>query len=67
MSHRHGTESISDKVLLWAMAKGSMNAKTAFLHNITDAGVTLAVLLGGAAIYWLEWNWVDPSSTCRSG
>lgn len=49
--------------LLWAMAKGSMNAKAAFLHNLTDAGASLAVLLGGAAIYWLEWTWVDPALT----
>lgn len=49
--------------LLWAMAKGSMNAKAAFLHNLTDAGASLAVLLGGAAIYWLGWNWVDPALT----
>ena len=49
--------------LLWAMAKGSMNAKAAFLHNLTDAGASVAVLLGGAAIYWLDWTWVDPSLT----
>jgi len=49
--------------LLWAMAKGSMNAKAAFLHNLTDAGASVAVLLGGAAIYWLGWTWVDPSLT----
>lgn len=49
--------------LLWAMAKGSMNAKAAFLHNLTDAGASVAVLIGGAAIYWLDWVWVDPALT----
>ena len=49
--------------LLWSMAKGSMNAKAAFLHNLTDAGASVAVLLGGAAIYWLDWLWVDPTLT----
>lgn len=49
--------------LLWSMSKGSLNVKAAFLHNLTDAGASIAVLLGGAAIYWLEWNWVDPLLT----
>lgn len=49
--------------LLWAMSKGSLNVKAAFLHNLTDAGASLAVLLGGATIYWLNWNWVDPLLT----
>lgn len=49
--------------LLWSMSKGSMNVKAAFLHNLTDAGASFAVLAGGAAIYWLEWGWVDPTLT----
>jgi len=49
--------------LLWAMSKGSLNVKAAFLHNLTDAGASLAVLLGGAMIFWLNWTWVDPVLT----
>jgi cobalt-zinc-cadmium efflux system protein len=49
--------------LLWAMSKGSLNVKAAFLHNLTDAGASLAVLVGGATIYWLDWTWVDPTLT----
>lgn len=49
--------------LLWAMSKGSVNVRAAFLHNLTDAGASLAVLIGGAAIYWLDWTWVDPVLT----
>lgn len=49
--------------LLWAMSKGSLNVKAAFIHNLTDAIASVAVLLGGAAIYWLDWNWVDPILT----
>ncbi len=49
--------------LLWAMSKGSLNVKAAFLHNLTDAGASVAVLIGGAAIYWLDWRWVDPLLT----
>lgn len=49
--------------LLWAMSRGSLNVKAAFLHNLTDAAASLAVLLGGAAIHWLDWNWIDPLLT----
>ena len=49
--------------LLWSMSKGSLNVKAAFLHNLTDAGASVAVLLGGAAILWLNWTWVDPVLT----
>lgn len=49
--------------LLWGMSKGSVNVRAAFLHNLTDAGASLAVALGGAAIFWLEWSWVDPVLT----
>ncbi len=49
--------------LLWSMSKGSLNVKAAFLHNLTDAAASLAVLAGGAAITWLEWKWVDPVLT----
>ncbi|MDF3129433.1 cation diffusion facilitator family transporter [Kiritimatiellaeota bacterium B1221] len=49
--------------LLWSMSKGSLNVKAAFLHNLTDAAASLAVLAGGAAITWLDWSWVDPVLT----
>lgn len=49
--------------LLWAMSKGSMNVKAAFLHNITDAAASVAVLLGGAAIFFFDWAWIDPTLT----
>jgi cobalt-zinc-cadmium efflux system protein len=49
--------------LLWAMSKGSLNVRAAFLHNLTDAGASVAVLLGGAAILWFDWTWVDPVLT----
>ncbi len=49
--------------LLWAMSKGSLNVRAAFLHNLTDAAASLAVMAGGAAVYWLSWDWVDPALT----
>ena len=57
---------VVDLVTVWllrAMSKGSLNVKAAFLHNLTDAGASVAVLAGGAAIYWLNWSWVDSALT----
>ena len=49
--------------LLWAMSKGSLNVRAAFVHNLTDALASVAVLAGGAAVHFLQWNWVDPVLT----
>jgi cobalt-zinc-cadmium efflux system protein len=46
--------------LLWAMSKGSLNVKAAFLHNLSDAGASLVVLLGGGAILLWDVPWLDP-------
>ena len=45
------------------MSKGSLNVKAAFLHNLTDAGASVAVLAGGAMVFWLDWTSVDPLLT----
>lgn len=61
-----GVAILVDVVTVWllgAMAKGNLNMKAAFLHKLTDAGASVAVLLGGAAIYWLDWIWLDPVLT----
>lgn len=49
--------------LLWSMSRGSLNVKAAFFHNLTDAAASVAVLLGGAAVLWLGWSWIDPLLT----
>lgn len=50
-------------LLLWTMSRGSLNVRTAFIHNLVDAFGSLAVLLGAAAVIWLDWWWVDPLLT----
>lgn len=50
-------------LLLWSQSKGNLNFRAAFLHNLTDAGTSLVVLGGGAMVFWLGWNWVDPVLT----
>jgi cobalt-zinc-cadmium efflux system protein len=37
-----------------------LNIRGAFLHMAADAAVSLGVVLSGALILWLGWNWVDP-------
>jgi len=49
--------------LLWSMSKGNLNVRAAFLHNLADAAASVAVLLGGAAVYWFDWYWIDPLLT----
>lgn len=51
---------IGTVVLLFSMRKGSVNTRAAFLHNLSDALVSLAVLAGGAAIVIWNVTWVDP-------
>ncbi|MEM9644391.1 MAG: cation diffusion facilitator family transporter [Planctomycetota bacterium] len=49
--------------LLWAMSRGSLNVRTAFVHNLVDAAGSLAVLLGAWIITTTGWTWVDPALT----
>ncbi len=50
-------------LLLWAMSRGSLNVRAAFIHNLVDALGSVAVLIGAAAVIWLQWNWIDPLLT----
>ncbi len=47
--------------LLWATSKDSLNVKAAFLHNASDAAASIAVLLGGLAMLYFGWTWLDPA------
>ncbi|MDD3028901.1 MAG: cation diffusion facilitator family transporter [Alphaproteobacteria bacterium] len=37
-----------------------LNAEGAFLHMMTDAAVSLGVVLGGVVVFFTGWAWVDP-------
>lgn len=54
---------VGTALLLWAMAKGSMNVRAAFVHNLIDALGSIAVLVGAGFVIWLDWTWVDPVLT----
>lgn len=54
---------VATAALLWVMSRGSLNVRAAFVHNLTDAAASVAVLLGGVAIIYLDAYWVDPALT----
>lgn len=54
---------VGTAVLLWAMSKGSLNVRAAFIHNLVDTLGSVAVLIGAGAIIWLDWTWIDPVLT----
>ena len=40
-------------------SEGSMNMRSAYLHLFTDMMTSIAVLIGGFAIKYLGWYWID--------
>lgn len=50
-------------LLVRAQAKDSLNLRAAFLHNLTDAGASAAVIIGGLAVAMYGWMWVDGALT----
>ena len=49
--------------LTYAMQKGSHNIRALFLHNLSDALASVAVIVGGALIILYDMRWVDPAIT----
>ncbi|HKU95057.1 MAG TPA: cation diffusion facilitator family transporter [Vineibacter sp.] len=47
-------------LMFMAGRKGDLNIKGAYLHMMADAGVSLGVVIAGAAIMLTGWNWLDP-------
>ncbi|WP_151086774.1 cation diffusion facilitator family transporter [Hymenobacter baengnokdamensis] len=46
--------------LFRAGQKGDINVRGAYLHMLTDAVVSLGVVVGGAITYFTHWTWLDP-------
>ncbi len=40
--------------------KSDVNVRGAYLHMLTDALVSLGVVVGGAITYFTHWTWLDP-------
>jgi cobalt-zinc-cadmium efflux system protein len=50
-------------LLTYSMQKGSVNIRALFLHNLSDALASVAVILGGSLILLYDMRWVDPLIT----
>lgn len=42
------------------MRKSELNSRSAYLHMLSDAGVSVGVVLGGLAIHFTGLSWIDP-------
>lgn len=54
---------LATAALVYRMSKDSVNIRAAFLHNLADAGVSVAVIFGGLLIWAFGWNLADPILT----
>lgn len=50
-------------LLTWTIQKGSVNIRALFLHNLSDALASVAVVAGGILILLYDIRWVDPAIT----
>ena len=50
-------------LLTYSMQKGSVNIRALFLHNLSDALSSVAVIVGGTLILAYDIRWVDPAIT----
>lgn len=49
--------------LVYRLSKDSVNIRAAFMHNLADAAVSVAVIIGGLLIWAFGWNLADPILT----
>ncbi|KFE35913.1 cation diffusion facilitator family transporter [Thioclava atlantica] len=54
---------LATAALTFALSKHSLNIRAAFLHNLADAGASVAVIVGGVLILLYDWRLVDPVLT----
>ena len=50
-------------MLTYSMQKGSVNIRALFLHNLSDALSSVAVIVGGTLILLYDLRWIDPAIT----
>lgn len=54
---------IATAVLTYRMSAGSLNIRAAFLHNVSDALASIAVIVVGVLVLIFEWYWTDLVAT----
>jgi cobalt-zinc-cadmium efflux system protein len=50
---------MSTAALLYALSRGNMNVRAAYLHNLGDSLSSLGVIVAGVLILWFDVVWVD--------
>ena len=50
-------------LLTYSMQRGSVNIRALFLHNLSDALASIAVIVGGTLILLYDVRWIDPAIT----
>lgn len=54
---------IATAALTYPMSKESLNIKAAFLHNVSDALASVAVVASGTLVVLFDWYWTDLAAT----
>jgi cobalt-zinc-cadmium efflux system protein len=49
--------------LTFKLSKGNLNIRAAFIHNVSDALASVAVIIAGTLILLYEWYWTDLAAT----
>ena len=50
-------------VLTFRLSKGNLNIRAAFVHNVSDALASVAVIVAGTLILLYDWYWADLAAT----
>ncbi len=50
-------------VLTYRLSRGSLNIRAAFIHNVSDALASVAVIVAGTLILLYDWYWADLAAT----
>jgi cobalt-zinc-cadmium efflux system protein len=50
-------------VLTYSLSRVSLNVRAAFMHNLSDALASVAVIIAGTLILLYQWYWVDAALT----
>ena len=50
-------------MLTYAMSKDNLNVRAAFVHNLSDAGASVGVMVAGTLILLFGWYWTDLAVT----
>jgi cobalt-zinc-cadmium efflux system protein len=50
---------IATAALLFAMSRGNLNLRAAYVHNLADAFSSIGVIVAGGLVLWYDAYWID--------